>query len=60
MDSYTEVRRVRERMSQEAGHDTRKLIDFINERRSAVAARIIDPGTKAEQTDSRELPSRGS
>jgi hypothetical protein len=54
MDSYTEVRRVRERMSQWAGHDIRKLIASINQRRADVEGRIIDPGTKAEQSDARE------
>ena len=56
MDSYTEVRRVRERMSQQAGHDIRRLIASINERRGDVGARIIDPGTKAEQCDAPEPP----
>lgn len=51
MDSYSEVRRVRHEMSAAAGHDIRKLIATINERRSEVAHRIIDPGTKAEQCD---------
>ena len=49
MDSYSEVRRVRKAMSQAVGHDIRKLIALINERRSEVADRIIDPGSKAEQ-----------
>jgi len=40
-------------MSAAAGHDIRKLIAMINERRSEVAHRIIDPGTKAEQCDAR-------
>ena len=56
MDSYTEVRRARERMSQAAGHDIRKLIASINERRPAVASRIINPGTEAEQCDATEPP----
>ena len=51
MDSYTEVRRVREQMSRQAEHDIRKLITSINQRRSEVEARIIDPGTKAEECD---------
>lgn len=54
MDSYNEVRRVRHQMSEAAGHDIRKLIATINERRDRVASRIIDPGTKAEQTDGPE------
>ena len=53
MNSYSEVRRVRHAMSVAAGHDIRKLIAMINERRSEVAHRIIDPGTKAEQCDAR-------
>ena len=53
MDSYSEVRRVRQAMSAAAGHDIRKLIALINERRSEVAHRIIAPGTKAEQCDAR-------
>lgn len=53
MNSYSEVRRVRHAMSAAAGHDIRKLIAMINERRSEVADRIIDPGTKAEQCDAR-------
>ena len=56
MDSYKEVRRVRQQMSEAAGHDIRKLIAAINERRDSVASRIIDPGTKAEQCDARERP----
>lgn len=51
MDSYSEVRRVRHAMSAAAGHDIRKLIAMINERRPEVAHRIIDPGTEAEQCD---------
>lgn len=51
MDSYSEVRRVRNAMSQAAGHDVRKLAAMINMRRAEVADRIIDPGTKAEQCD---------
>jgi len=51
MNSYSEVRRVRHAMSAAVGHDIRKLIAMINERRSEVAHRIIDPGTKAEQCD---------
>ncbi len=56
MDSYSEVRRVRQRMSEDAQHDIRKLIATINERRDSVASRIIDPGTKAEQCDASERP----
>ena len=56
MDSYSEVRRVRQQMSDAAAHDIRKLIATINERRGNVASRIIDPGTKAEQCDARERP----
>jgi hypothetical protein len=48
MDSYSEVRRVRQQMSEAVAHDIRKLIAAINERRDSVASRIIDPGTKAE------------
>jgi len=51
MDSYSEVRRVRKAMSEAAGHDIRKLIAMINQRRPDVVSRIIDPGTKAEQCD---------
>ena len=54
MDSYSELRRVRHAMSVAAGHDIRKLIAMINERRPEVAHRIIDPGTKAEQCDATE------
>jgi hypothetical protein len=43
-------------MSEAAGHDIRKLIAAINERRDSVASRIIDPGTKAEQCDARARP----
>jgi len=49
MDSYTEVRRIRELMSKRAGHDIRTLIASINEKWPDDAARAIDPGTKAEQ-----------
>ena len=51
MDSYSEVRRVRKAMSEAAGHDVRKLAAMFNARRSEVADRIIDPGTKAERCD---------
>jgi len=54
MDSYSEVRRVRKELSSAAGHDVRKLAAMFNDRRTQVADRIIDPGTKAEQTDARE------
>lgn len=51
MNSYSEVRRVRAAMSEAAGHDIRRLIATINKRRPHSAARIIDPGTDAEQCD---------
>lgn len=51
MDSYSEVRRVRNAMSQSVGHDVRKLAAMFNMRRAEVTDRIIDPGTKAEQCD---------
>lgn len=54
MDSYSEVRRIRKAMSEAAGHDVRKLAAMFNARRAEVADRIIDPGTKAEQTDAAE------
>lgn len=54
MDSYSEVRRVRKQMSEAVGHDVRKLIAAINKRRDRVASRMIDPGTKAEETDGAE------
>jgi len=56
MDSYSEVRRVRSAMSKAAGHDVRSLIAKINERRPQSVARIIDPGTEAEQCDAPERP----
>ncbi len=51
MDSYSEVRRVRAAMSKAVGHDIRSLIAALNKRRAQAAARIIDPGTGAEQCD---------
>ena len=51
MDSYNEIRRVREEMSARAGHDIRALIASINSRWPDEAVRTIDPGTKAEQCD---------
>ena len=54
MNSYSEVRRVRQEMSEAASNDVRALIAEINKRRSSVTARIIDPGTKAEQSDAHE------
>lgn len=60
MDSYTEVRRVRKLMSERAGHDIRTLIASINDKWPDEAARTIDPGTKAEQTDAPERASRAS
>ena len=54
MDSFSEVRRVRDAMSESAGHDVRKLAAMFNEHRATVANRIIDPGTKAEQCDADE------
>lgn len=56
MNSYSEVRRVRAAMSDAAGHDVRRLIATINERRPQSAARIIDPGTEAELCDATERP----
>ena len=56
MNSYSEVRRVRAAMSKEAGHDVRRLIATINERRPQSAARIIDPGTEAERCEAAERP----
>jgi len=56
MNSYSEVRRVRAAMSEAARHDVRRLIAAINERRPQSAARIIDPGTEAEQCDPPERP----
>jgi hypothetical protein len=60
MDSYSEVRRVRKEMSSAVGHDVRKLAAMFNDRRVQVADRIIDPGTKAEQTDAPEAAARPS
>jgi hypothetical protein len=51
MDSYSEVRRVRQQMSESVGHDIRALIAEINKRRSTVTDRLIDPGTQAEQSE---------
>ena len=56
MNSYSEVRRVRAAMSEAAGHDVRRLIAKINERRPQSAERIIDPGREAEQCDAPEAP----
>ena len=56
MNSYSEVRRVRTVMSEAAGHDVRRLIAAINQRRPQSASRIIDPGTEAEQCDAPERP----
>jgi len=52
MDSYNEVRRVRKEMSARAGHDIRRLIAAINDRWPHEVSRSIDPGTKAEQSES--------
>ena len=60
MNSYSEVRRVRKAMSEAAGHDVRKLAALFNERRTQVADRIIDPGTKAEQCNVRGDNDRNS
>lgn len=51
MDRYSEVRRVRQAMSEAAGHDVRKLAAMFNTCRAEVAERIIDPGMQAEQCD---------
>lgn len=56
MDSYSEVRRVRKEMSNQAGHDIRTLIASINGRWPDEASRTIDTGTKAEQCDATEPP----
>ncbi len=55
MNSYSEVRRVRQQMSEAASDDIHALIAEIIKRRSSVSARIIDPGTKAEQSDAHEV-----
>ena len=64
MDSYSEVRRVRQQMSETAGHDVRVLIAEINKRRHLVAARLIDPGTAehdaAPATDERVFTEVGT
>ncbi len=60
MNSYSEVRRVRAAMSEAAGNDVRRLIALINQRRPQSAARIIDPGTQAEQCDAPERPAARS
>lgn len=60
MDSYSEIRRVRNAMSDAAGHDVRKLAAMFNERRTQVVDRIIDPGTEAEQCDATEPPAMPS
>ena len=54
MNSYSEVRRVRQQMSEAVSHDVHALIAEINKRRPSVTARIIDPGTKAEQSNVHE------
>ena len=54
MDSYNEIRRVRQEMSASVGHDIRALIMSINSRWPEDAGRTIDPGTKAEQSDADE------
>lgn len=56
LDSYSEVRRVRKEMSEQAGHDIRKLIASINGRWPEDAARAIDPGTQAERCDAPKPP----
>ncbi|MEY3203674.1 MAG: hypothetical protein RLZZ21_5 [Planctomycetota bacterium] len=52
MNSLAEVRRVRKEMSKATGHDIRRLIAKINERRNMVAGRIISPGSAAETVGS--------
>jgi len=59
MNAYSEVRRVRAEMSAAAGHDVRRLTETINQRRSQSAARIIDPGSEAEQCDAPERSGGG-
>jgi len=59
MNAYSEVRRVRAAMSAAAGHDVRRLIATINQRRSQSEARIIDPGSEAEQCDPPERSADG-
>lgn len=49
MNEDTEIHRVRDAMSAEAGFDVRTLIARINERKPRSSARIIDPGTQAEK-----------
>ena len=52
MNSYSEVRRVREVMSAASGHDVRRLIALINKRRPQCADRMIDPGTTGHDSNS--------
>ena len=52
MDSFSEVRRVRQAMSETAGHDIRKLAAMINANRAQVAERIVNPGAQDEVSDS--------
>ena len=58
MSSYSEVRRVRSAMSKEAGHDVRRLIAMINERRSRSTGPLIDPGTAAERCDAPDVETK--
>ena len=55
MNSDSEVRRVRKKMSEAANHDVRQLIAMINQRRAEVVSRIIDPGTEAEHSDAHDV-----
>ncbi len=48
MSIYSEVGRIPAAMSQAAGHDVRRLIAAINERRTEAGSHIIDRGTEAE------------
>ena len=48
MNIYSEVGRVPAAMSQAAGHDVRRLIAAINERRTEAGSHIIDWGTEAD------------
>ena len=56
MDSYTEVRRVRNAMSQSVGHDVRKLAAVINMRRGDAADRIIESATMPVPGDAAKQP----
>ncbi len=48
--NFSEIRRVRHEMSQQAGHDVRRLAAMFDSLRDRYCDRLVDHGAMAEQS----------